>query len=712
MSLAVEGKGHPSWLGGKNVCIFVLSLRELLCIFTTYTGGVAVPDPDRVGQRVGYYSLVRLLRKGSFADVYLGEHFFRKDDQVTIKVLHTQFDDMEILMRVRTFARLSHPKIIAILSLARTSEDDAPCFIMRYAPGGSLRTRHPKGSRVPLVTVIKYLKEIAPILQYAHDQNILHLNIKPGNILVGQDGELLLGDFDIALWSQPDDIWRHSSINVEGTPYYMAPEQFRGEAEKASDQYALATIVYEWLCGTLPFEGDWGQLDYQHNHQPVPSLRAIVPTLPVRVGQVMMKALAKEPQDRFPSIETFVQVLESASTFAHLFISYARRDQNLYDQLEKHLSNLKYSGLIATWTTREIGAGEEIIQQIDAHLNTAHIILLLISADFLSSDYCYNREMMRAIQRRERGEADVIPILLRSVVFKDAPFAKLQPLPTNRKPVANWRNRDDAFVDIAQGIEHVIQARLDRTEITVPYSEDSLELNPAPDNVQEDVPHTALKVNLIPRIFTSLRRYSNRGLILIGLSLLGMLSAGLLLLQYPNLIPLIGAIVGSLILLAGIFLAIRALVRRAPFKAALRQEQEEIRRREFEEAQRREQKRLYYEKALTAYEQALHQDNADAIAYRGKANALVGLERYSEALTAFEQALQLAPLPSTYVSMGDVFTTLGRHNEAVAAYKQALAMDTSYASAYVGMGKAFSQLGRTQEAEQAYKRAKELDDED
>src|SRR3989449_11160525 len=101
----------------------------------------------------------------------------------------------------------------------------------------------------------------------------------------------------------------------------------------------------------------------------------------------------------------------------YVFFAYARRDRSLRDKLEDHLSNLKYRGLITTWHDREIRAGEEWTRQIDIYLNKAHIILLLISSHFMASEYCYGIEMKQALERHERREADVIPILLRSVHF-------------------------------------------------------------------------------------------------------------------------------------------------------------------------------------------------------------------------------------------------------------------------------------------------------
>jgi tetratricopeptide (TPR) repeat protein len=140
-----------------------------------------------------------------------------------------------------------------------------------------------------------------------------------------------------------------------------------------------------------------------------------------------------------------------------VFISYAHKDKVLKDRLEEHLSNLKYRGLITTWHDREISAGDNWQHEISTHLESAAIVLLLISASFMASHYCYSIEMKRAIERHQLGEARVIPVLLRPVMFTGAPFAQLQWLPSNGQSVATWRNRDSAFVDIALGIERALQ---------------------------------------------------------------------------------------------------------------------------------------------------------------------------------------------------------------------------------------------------------------
>src|SRR5258706_2919195 len=133
-----------------------------------------------------------------------------------------------------------------------------------------------------------------------------------------------------------------------------------------------------------------------------------------------------------------------------IFYSYAHKDEGLKKKLEIHLSLLKQEGLITGWYDREIRAGAEWASEIETHLNSAHIILLLVSPDFMASDYCYSIEMRRALERHEAQEARVIPVILRPTDWERAPFSHLQALPADRKPVTRWSNRDEAFLRVAQ----------------------------------------------------------------------------------------------------------------------------------------------------------------------------------------------------------------------------------------------------------------------
>ncbi len=139
-----------------------------------------------------------------------------------------------------------------------------------------------------------------------------------------------------------------------------------------------------------------------------------------------------------------------------VFISYSHQDQLLRQKLDNHLSNLKRQNIITSWHDGEITAGTNWRPQIMQHLNNAQIILLLISDDFMASDFCYSNEMIQAIARHDANQARVIPIILRPVDWQGEPFEKIQALPTGGKPVTNWSNQDSAFLDIVRGIRKAI----------------------------------------------------------------------------------------------------------------------------------------------------------------------------------------------------------------------------------------------------------------
>ena len=137
---------------------------------------------------------------------------------------------------------------------------------------------------------------------------------------------------------------------------------------------------------------------------------------------------------------------------ASVFFSYSHADEVLRDQIEKQLSLLKRQGLIDTWHDRRIGAGSDFAKEIDEHVDSDDIILLLVSPDFLDSDYCYEREMGRALERHEAGDAVVIPIILRHCEWQHAPFGKLNAVPSDGRPVTKFPDRDEALLEVAKGV--------------------------------------------------------------------------------------------------------------------------------------------------------------------------------------------------------------------------------------------------------------------
>ena len=266
---------------------------------------------EQVEQRLGNYRLIKLLGKGAFADVYLGEHLYL-NTPVAIKVLRSRVDSpilADFLTEARHISHLVHPHIIRVFDFGL--EDEAPFFVMDYAPYGNLRKLHPPGTVVPLPTVASYVKALASALQHAHDQHLVHRDLKPENVLLGAKHEVLLSDFGLALLTSGTE-----SLQLKerfGTLAYMAPEQILGQPCPASDQYALAVMIYEWLSGQLPFQGSAALLSNQHLYAIPPSLREGHPEIPPALEQVVFKGLSKEATQRYVDVLSFATAFEEAS---------------------------------------------------------------------------------------------------------------------------------------------------------------------------------------------------------------------------------------------------------------------------------------------------------------------------------------------------------------------------------------------------------------
>ncbi len=170
---------------------------------------------NRVGQQFGNYLLTRLLGHGGFAEVYLAEHI-HLNTQAAIKVLHTRLESHDLeqfRIGARTIARLKHPHIVRVLEFG--VEDGIPFLVMDYVPNGSLRQRHPDGIPLSLVTIVPYVKQVADAVQFIHNQKLIHRDIKPQNLLLGSNNEVLLSDFGIALVTQSSSL--QGPQNVAGT---------------------------------------------------------------------------------------------------------------------------------------------------------------------------------------------------------------------------------------------------------------------------------------------------------------------------------------------------------------------------------------------------------------------------------------------------------------------------------------------------------------
>jgi serine/threonine protein kinase len=267
-----------------------------------------------MSQQFGNYRLLKVIGQGGFAQVYLAEHIYLKT-QAAIKVLYDHLVQEEFagfLREAQMIASLKHPHIIPLFDFG---VDEMPYLAMEYLPQGSLRQRHARGSVLPLSTIIPYVNQIAAALQFAHDMHVIHRDVKPENLLVNKANSLVLSDFGIA--TQAHRVVSLQTVNPAGSVSYMAPEQISGKPLPASDQYALGCLVYEWLCGFPPFQGDPISVLYQQTYAPITPLRDRVASLPAEVEMVVLRALSKDPGQRFPGIQAFATALQQAVVASH-----------------------------------------------------------------------------------------------------------------------------------------------------------------------------------------------------------------------------------------------------------------------------------------------------------------------------------------------------------------------------------------------------------
>src|SRR6266536_5767592 len=263
-----------------------------------------------VDQQLGNYRLTHLIGQGGFADVYLAEHL-HLGTRAAIKVLQVRLGETSVAQfrtEARTVAGLVHPHIVRILDFG--VENSIPFLVMDYAPGGSLRQRYPKGTILATTSIVSYTQQMAEALHYAHNQQLIHRDVKPENMLLADDNILLLSDFGLVQVAHNSS--SRSVQETAGTAAYIAPEQIQGKPRLASDQYALGAIVYEWLSGAPPFQGTPLEMYAQHLHATPPSLRELALTILEAFEHVVLTALAKDPYQRFASIKAFATALEQA----------------------------------------------------------------------------------------------------------------------------------------------------------------------------------------------------------------------------------------------------------------------------------------------------------------------------------------------------------------------------------------------------------------
>jgi tRNA A-37 threonylcarbamoyl transferase component Bud32 len=269
-----------------------------------------------IGQNFGRYQVIELLGRGGMATVYKAQDT-RLDRQVAIKIIRRDafaVEQTEMLLKrfereAKSLARLSHPNIMKVLDFGE--HDGSPYLVMEYLPGGTLKEK--MGRQVPWQEAAQLLLPIAEALDYAHSQNMIHRDVKPANVLLTQRGQPLLTDFGIAKILNIEETLELTGTSAAiGTPEYMAPEQASAKSvDHRADIYSLGIVLYEMVTGRKPFIADTPMaVLIKHATEPLPRPTQFVPDLPAGIEALLLKMLAKDPQQRYPDMRVVIDALQ------------------------------------------------------------------------------------------------------------------------------------------------------------------------------------------------------------------------------------------------------------------------------------------------------------------------------------------------------------------------------------------------------------------
>src|SRR5215212_98259 len=273
-------------------------------------------DNLQSGQMLGPYRIITQIGKGGMANVYKA-YQASVDRYVAIKVLPSQLaESQEFATRfhqeARIIAKLEHPHILPVFDYGET--DGVAYLVMRYLEAGTLRDKMEAGRPLPMKDIDRIFTQLAEALSYAHSFGIIHRDLKPANALIDSHGNIFLTDFGIAKLLESASPRLTQTDAIMGTPAYISPEQAQSQSvDQRADIYSLGIILYEMVTGRVPFLADTPlAVLFKHISDPLPLPSLVKPDIPPSIEQVILKALAKDPKDRFSTAEEFVAAWKHA----------------------------------------------------------------------------------------------------------------------------------------------------------------------------------------------------------------------------------------------------------------------------------------------------------------------------------------------------------------------------------------------------------------
>ena len=397
---------------------------------------------DLIGKTLGSFTVISKLGSGGMADVYHARQK-RLNRDIALKVLSPELARrpgfrQRFEQEAQAAASLSHPHILTIYDYGHDTQSGLTYIAMELVAGGTLADR----MIGPMDTgqVLELLLPVCDALALAHEQGIYHRDIKPSNILIASDGRPLLADFGLVRLAQREERITESGVFV-GSPEYMAPERISGETvDGRTDQYSLGIVAYEMLTGQLPFGAEGlVEIIWKHIQEPMPDPRLIRPELLPDASQTILRATAKDPQERFPTIIDFARALRAALAQrpeagpaqpdgvrsreqrrpdlaptvalapAHLFVCYARNvspDRELAVYLSEYLAAQGHDVFIDA----TLRAGELWLDQIDQQIKASDFLIVLLS-DKSSESEMVKAEVSRAYEYRKlQGKPHILPV--------------------------------------------------------------------------------------------------------------------------------------------------------------------------------------------------------------------------------------------------------------------------------------------------------------